>query len=425
MNDLVRELFEAGCRRLEQGRPIIPANNKVPCDAQGEPCHDWQNLPCTADRLLAGLSGAREPGIGLRLGPGSGIDAETDSRAEEEALAHLFRGVEAPVTPTFTSRRGRHRLYRWDDRLAAIGQATVTYKAPGRRSVTARLGAGGMGAQSILPSSPGRIWIPGLALDDECPLAELPDVVIDRLLNSAACTQLSNSSTSLPSNSTECNSSDRRPLHEWYKRSDTVDTVDTVNTDGYAPTVSTVSVADAIRWTLPDGTGHRERQLFNFARFVRGMPAYTDVDVESLKPLVREWHAQALPFIGTKSFDASWVAFKRAWKRVKHPAGSGPLDLVFDAAMKRELPAVASRYEDPELHLLIAACRELQEKAGDSPFYISCRAAAERLGTSRTRAWEWLGLLVDDKVLKVVTPGKRNQSTEYRYLGDSPPTTAA
>ena len=79
--------------------------------------------------------------------PGKFIDIETDSRDGDAAVADLFEG-DVPVTPTFKSTRGSHRLYGWHPDLEAVGKATI-HVGP----LEIRLGAGGKAAQSLLPPS--------------------------------------------------------------------------------------------------------------------------------------------------------------------------------------------------------------------------------------------------------------------------------
>ena len=85
--------------------------------------------------------------IGLLLGPESGlIDVESDT-TEGEDLAHhlgLDRVDGAGFTPTWSSERGVHRLYRWEPWMPTA--ATINLGG-----LEARIG--GRAAQSVLPPS--------------------------------------------------------------------------------------------------------------------------------------------------------------------------------------------------------------------------------------------------------------------------------
>ncbi len=160
----------------ERGASILPCDGK-------RPIHDgWQHRTYTAGEVAAELRRVSDPMIGLRFGPGSYIDIEADSPDEERAFAELFAGCELPITPTFASTRGKHRLFAWDDRLAETGAAVVSYRGTNGAKLGIRIGAGDKGAQSIIPPSPGRTW---LVSWDDCEPAALPDVVIGRILTAA------------------------------------------------------------------------------------------------------------------------------------------------------------------------------------------------------------------------------------------------
>ena len=164
---------------------------------------------------------------------------------------------------------------------------------------------------------------------------------------------------------------------------------------------------EAIEATLPDGPGKRNQAVFNFARHLKALPHLADAPVQPLRPIVQEWHRRALPVITTKPFDETWLDFMFAWKNVKVPMGSGPLELAAEA------------YDIPEVRLLASICRELQRHAGDGVFFLACRTAQRLLGIERHEtAWRWLLLLEGDDLLHVETRGDRSgRATRYRYMG--------
>ncbi len=179
-------------------------------------------------------------------------------------------------------------------------------------------------------------------------------------------------------------------------------------------------VKEAIEATLPDGPGKRNRAVFNFARHLKALPHLADAPVQMLRPNVREWHRRALPVITTKPFDETWLDFMFAWKNVKVPIGSGPLELAAEAAKSAEPPPEAEAYDISEVRLLVSICRELQRYAGDGVFFLACRTAQRLLGIERHEtAWRWLLLLEGDGLLHVETRGnqKSRRATRYRYTG--------
>lgn len=124
----------------------------------------WQRWPMT--------------NVGVQLGEKSGIiDFETDNEEGERLLAEMFQG-EPPITPTYTSGRGKHRLFRWRPGLPRKANMPL----PG---VDVKLGAGGMGSQSVFPpsrhaSGKSYCW---LIDPNEVDLAEIPDQVLVWMVN--------------------------------------------------------------------------------------------------------------------------------------------------------------------------------------------------------------------------------------------------
>ena len=91
---------------------------------------------------------------------------------------------------------------------------------------------------------------------------------------------------------------------------------------------------------------------------------------------------------------------------------------IFAKAVNTDEPAVARRYEQGQLRLLVALCQELQRAAGERPFYLSCRTAGRLLGVDHTTAWRWLFLLEHHQVIKTVAKGSQStgKASRYRYL---------
>lgn len=177
-------------------------------------------------------------------------------------------------------------------------------------------------------------------------------------------------------------------------------------------------VKEAIARTLPSGTRQRHRLLFELARELKAIPALADAPVAELKPYIRQWHQEALPHITTKPFEESWFDFAEAWDKVKFPKGKEPMAMIFSKAVEAELPEVAQQYEQQELRLLVALCRELQRGCGDGEFFLSTRTAGQLLGIDHVKASRWLRGLQRDGILELVTLGSRQKrkASRYRYL---------
>jgi len=169
--------------------------------------------------------------------------------------------------------------------------------------------------------------------------------------------------------------------------------------------------------------------VFDLARALKANLALVDAPVDKLEPYVRRWHflGRQSQVIGTEAFEETWIDFLTAWPKVKFPKGTEPMTKVFESAKHAPLPQVALQYEQTDLRLLIALCRELQRVSGDRPFFLACRTAADLLGlktargeTDHIKAWRWLYLLVHNKVIAEIEKGDhaRRRASRYRYLGD-------
>ena len=184
------------------------------------------------------------------------------------------------------------------------------------------------------------------------------------------------------------------------------------------------SWSEAIQWaivdSIPEGPGRRHRQVFELARGLKAVAELADADAGELKPYVRQWHKLSIDHIATKPFTETWIDFLKAWPRVCYPKGEDPMTAIFERAVQQSLPEAAEDYDQDELRLLVALCRELQRSAGGGPVYLSCRTAGRLLGVDYSTANRWLFLMVSDEILEVTKPGDRakRKAARYRYLAD-------
>jgi hypothetical protein len=182
-------------------------------------------------------------------------------------------------------------------------------------------------------------------------------------------------------------------------------------------------VEKAIIETLPQEVGTRNRQIFEFARALKSLPQYADADPRQLRDLVKLWHKKAMPKIRTKEFEETWIDFLKAWPRIKFVKGEEPMAKIFEKAISLEPPKIAvENYPDHDkLKILVSLCRELQQAAGNDPFYLSVRTAGRLLNVTPMTANRWLFLLLSDGVLKLISKGGTadtvRQASRYRYVG--------
>jgi hypothetical protein len=201
----------------------------------------------------------------------------------------------------------------------------------------------------------------------------------------------------------------------------TEDTEDTRGVWGIEGGSSAVSerVASAIVSTLPTGFGQRHGMVFEFVRALKAIVELREAPLGSLKPYVHQWHAQAKPRVRTKLFEETWEDFVDAWGRVRFPRGTGRMTTLL-AKAAQDIPIVACQYERPQLRLLVSLCRQLQQSAGDRPFYLSTRTAAQSIEVSHQQCARWFRMLAADEILRLVAPGdaQSHKAAEYRYTGD-------
>lgn len=181
--------------------------------------------------------------------------------------------------------------------------------------------------------------------------------------------------------------------------------------------VSSVSSVggDLIRF-LPDSPGQRNTRLFDLARYLKG--TNPNATKQEQRSVVEEWHRLARPVIGTAEFSESWGDFVRGWESVRMPYGSvlNPiLEKVDMAASEIPESLVALGYGE-KAYRLICICKELQQSAGDEPFFLSARIAGESIGCHFTDASSMMVAFVADGVLDLVKRGAGNVASRYRYV---------
>ena len=141
---------------------------------------EWQQHATTDPEVIEGWFESGQPNVGLVMGPKSGvIDVELDGDEARQAWNDLKLGE--IWTPTYTSGRGPHRLFKWSSDLPSKNVAKPL-------GIEIRIGNAG-GVQSVLPPSlhhTGRRyeWVDGLGPDD-VELAPLPERLLALLWNHA------------------------------------------------------------------------------------------------------------------------------------------------------------------------------------------------------------------------------------------------
>jgi hypothetical protein len=151
----------------------------VPCDGKKPVGTDWQGRRREMAELWREL---HIPGknIALVLNRSNLIDVECDTEEAEARLHEMFGGA-IPMTPTWQSKRGRHRLFVRPEGLPE--KAVEKLDGVEFRGLGTEKGAVSVIPPSVHPDGPKYQWLPGLSLGQVRPAA-LPADLIERLRSS-------------------------------------------------------------------------------------------------------------------------------------------------------------------------------------------------------------------------------------------------
>lgn len=178
-------------------------------------------------------------------------------------------------------------------------------------------------------------------------------------------------------------------------------------------------VLTAISATKPSMNGYRNKLVFQYCRWLKGIEMFANMAAKQVKSLCREWHSAALPNIGTKPFDETWADFACGWNRVKYPKGDGMLKEALQKALEAKNRLSAENdYDTEEVQLLVRVCYELQRLQGKKPFWLSCYSAGNILGVSHTQANQYLQMIEADDIIKCVQQNTTNLAKRYKFLGN-------
>lgn len=150
----------------------------VPPNSKGPTAKNWHKHGMSAADVERRRANNPRLNVGLLLGPDTGIiDVECDSPDAKDNLAALIPSDLLAAAPSWSSTRGRHYLFRYDDRFAGLKSKIVF------REIEFRLGSDGKACQSLIPPSTvdgvTREWIVSLGDAEPQPL---PKTVIEALL---------------------------------------------------------------------------------------------------------------------------------------------------------------------------------------------------------------------------------------------------
>ena len=177
------------------------------------------------------------------------------------------------------------------------------------------------------------------------------------------------------------------------------------------------AVTEAIAKTLPTRTGRRHDLIFDFARRLKGI-AGLDTSAVALSSYIAEWHQQALPFIKTKDFLATEIAFLDSWNNATVPLSDEQFWGVVEEALKQPDPGWFKDWFFPATgKRLTRVCMALQAHWKEEPFFLSARTAGEAVGISPKDANDLLKRLVIAGFLLEVKKGtyESRLATMWRF----------
>ena len=201
----------------------------------------------------------------------------------------------------------------------------------------------------------------------------------------------------------------------------TENTENTENAEAICSAFSALSVTSSldelISVSTPRHEGERNAMILRLARGLRFNLGMAGRSLTELKPIVRQWHTRALPFIGTKDFDTSWSEFCNAWKNARCPLGD-VAELAWQESLTAPPPTVASGYDSEPVRQLVCWCAALARMSRRGNFFLSTHTAARKLGVEPMQVYRWFKMLEDDKVIIMTNKGIRNvKAARYRWLG--------
>lgn len=393
------EVLKEALRLRSLGVSVLPiGTGKKPA------LKSWKGLQTVAadEPTIRGWYAGPGIGLGIVLGPVSGglVVRDFDIAESYQAWKQAYPDLAAKL-PTVRTKRGYHVYSRVSLRK------TLKYGDGELRGV----GSYVVAPPSAHPDGGQYAWVIPLVTLDAVPLLEVDDTGFNREwggTESHVC-GLVGKPVSVPVSSPVC-----EPV------STPVSTPVPATTPPPPPPQRPLppEAIRAIEQSLPTSEGTRNAKLFELARLLKASPQCRSTDPKSLKPIVREWHRLALPFIKTKDFDDSWSDFRIAWTKAKFPKwGISPAEILREVDAG-PLPVSAMDYDHPNLRRLVKLCQVLQRHAGDAAFLLACRTAEAWLGINYKTANKWTQLLTLDGVISVDTHGTTTKAARYRYHGD-------
>jgi putative DNA primase/helicase len=355
-----RHLPDAACRILQhalaytrQGRAVFP------CDPDKAPWtpHGFKDATTDREQIKAWWIEHPDAMIGLPTGKTSGllvIDLDLDTAKGLDGITAFDALRPADTAPIVTRshrtpRGGRHLLFAWPG---------VRVKNNNTGKIAAGVDIKGDGGYIIMSPSMNADGKQYTVETDMAP-QRLPSW-IESLLQQAHLLTDANQDTA--------------SVTEQSEHTETTEAIkntapDAFSADSVVSADSVTSLEDVLSQTQPQRPGQRNRCLLDLARGLKFNLNMAGKPLAEIKPIVRQWHKDALPIIGTKDFDTTWADFLNAWARAKHGLGDDVLSSAWRKCQSTALPPEALAYDSVPVRNLVALCAALASQSPDGRFF--------------------------------------------------------
>ena len=199
------------------------------------------------------------------------------------------------------------------------------------------------------------------------------------------------------------------------------DTKDTKELDEVCLCLFSVhSVEDAVRVAAPTAPHQNYKLALILGRAVKALEAQAGklFTPQQHIDLHKQWLERADQFLRPEhSKEYYFMEYLNAYKLAKYPLGSFVLAHALEAAKKKPIsPDVLTWAKTPDVRLLAAICRELQNFHGDNPFFLSGRMV-QKIFKHETHATgaKWLRSLCVMQVLEEIKKGIGMKASRYRF----------
>jgi hypothetical protein len=392
------ELHAAARQYHKLGLPITLCSpgNKQPITT------DWPNYKWSLPAIYRAYRDQPTLNVGLVLGPESGlVDFDCDGEAAEETFAKLFDG-EVIDTPTWRSRRGFHRLFKWHPALAQLNKSKLKLGGDGAELEVLI----GPAVQTLLPPSWSdqfrREWVEGLELLTVEPAA-IPNSVLSKL--GCCVDDCAVAREEIPAGL----DTDSIPTS-------VVSVVSVVSVSG-TTSATAAQIQAILQRCIVQSPGTTNDKFVSLAISLKGLPELADKMGEDLEAAIRYWYERSLANMQEKDWQAVWERWLYLWLWAK--PGHNSVFNAYLASLEEPLPQCALAYPVQAMRRLVGLCEQMARHNADEQgvWYLSCRSAAEVLNIQYKSAAKLLKMLVNDGILELVIPGTKTRAARYRYLG--------